>query len=98
MPHIIAEYSANLEPALDPQGLIDELHEAAVASGIAEVAAIRTRAERRDVYRVADGRPEIGFVHVVARLRIGRPQEKLKTCSPRSTAVWLRHSRATVSG
>jgi 5-carboxymethyl-2-hydroxymuconate isomerase len=78
MPHIIAEYSANLEPLLDARKLIDALHLAAIATGIAEPAAVRTRAERRDVFRVADDNPANGFVHVVARLRIGRPQDRLK--------------------
>lgn len=76
MPHIIAEYSANLEPALDPQALVNELHQIVISLGIAEAPAVRTRAERRDVFRVGDGNPANGFVHVVARLRIGRPEEQ----------------------
>jgi 5-carboxymethyl-2-hydroxymuconate isomerase len=78
MPHIIVEYSANLEPALDPQALVNALHRTAIDVGIAEAPAIRTRAERRDVFCVGDGNPANGFVHVVARLRIGRPEEKRK--------------------
>jgi 5-carboxymethyl-2-hydroxymuconate isomerase len=76
MPHIIAEYSANLEDCLDVQALIDVLHQAAVTSGVAELVAIRTRAARREYVRVADGNPANGFVHITARLRIGRPEEK----------------------
>lgn len=78
MPHIIAEYSANLEDRLDVQALVDDLHRAAVDSAIAEIVGIRTRAVAREHFRVADGRPENGFVHIVARLRIGRPEEKRK--------------------
>jgi 5-carboxymethyl-2-hydroxymuconate isomerase len=78
MPHIIAEYSANLEDRLDVQGLVDDLHQAALDSQIAEPVAIRTRAARREHVRVADGNPANGFVHIVARLRIGRPEEKRK--------------------
>ncbi len=76
MPHIIAEYSANLEDCLDVQALVDDLHQVAIDSGVAEPVAIRTRAERREYFRVADGDPANGFVHITARLRIGRPQEK----------------------
>jgi len=75
MPHIIVEYSANLEDSVDVQKLIDDLHQVVVDSGVAEVAAIRTRAKRRDVYRVADGDPKNAFVQVVMRLRIGRSEE-----------------------
>lgn len=77
MPHIIAEYSANLEDRLDVQALVDDLHQAAADSGVAELVAIRTRAERREFFRVADGNPANGFVHITARLRVGRPEEKL---------------------
>jgi 5-carboxymethyl-2-hydroxymuconate isomerase len=78
MPHIIAEYSANLEDRLNVQALVDALHQAAIDSGVAELAGIRTRAARRTHFRVADGKPENGFVHIVARLRVGRPEEKRK--------------------
>lgn len=78
MPHIIAEYSANLEDRLDVQALVDDLHQAAIDSGVAELVGIRTRAVRRTHFKVADGKPENGFVHIVARLRIGRPEEKRK--------------------
>lgn len=76
MPHIIVEYSANLEGSADIRGLVDDLHQVVVDSGVADLAAIRTRAERRDVYRVADGDPKNAFVHVTMRLRIGRSEKQ----------------------
>jgi 5-carboxymethyl-2-hydroxymuconate isomerase len=76
MPHIIAEYSANLEDSLDVQGLVDDLHQAAIDSQVAELLAIRTRAVRREFFRVADGKAANGFVHITARLRIGRSEEQ----------------------
>lgn len=75
MPHIIAEYSANLEDCLDVQALVDDLHQAAIGCEVAELVAIRTRAERREHFCVADGNPANGFVHIIARLRVGRPEE-----------------------
>jgi len=78
MPHIIAEYSANLEDRLDVAGLVADLHQAAVDSAIAELVAIRTRAVRREHFRVADGDPANGFVHIVARLRVGRDEAQRK--------------------
>lgn len=76
MPHIIAEYSANLEDCLDVQALIDDLHQAAIEAQVAELVGIRSRAERREHFRVADGNPANGFVHITARLRIGRTEEQ----------------------
>jgi 5-carboxymethyl-2-hydroxymuconate isomerase len=78
MPHIIAEYSANLEDTLDVAGLVADLHQAAIDSAVAELVGIRTRAVRREHARVADGNPANGFVHIVARLRRGRSVEQRK--------------------
>jgi 5-carboxymethyl-2-hydroxymuconate isomerase len=78
MPHIIAEYSANLVNSLDVQALVNELHQAAIDANVAELVGIRTRAVARTHFRVSDGNPANGFVHIVARLRRGRPEEKRK--------------------
>ncbi|MDP2294499.1 MAG: hypothetical protein Q8M24_03440 [Pseudolabrys sp.] len=74
MPHIIAEYSANLEDGLNVQALVDDLHQAAIDSQVADLVGIRTRAARREYFRVADGKAANGFVHITARLRRGRPE------------------------
>jgi 5-carboxymethyl-2-hydroxymuconate isomerase len=78
MPHIIAEYSANLENRLNVQALVDDLHQAAIDSQVAELVGIRSRAVKRDHFRVADGNAANGFVHIVARLRRGRTTEQRK--------------------
>ncbi len=72
MPHIVVEYSANLEPDVDIPALIRDVHSAVLASGVFEPGAVRTRAERRDVFVVADGDPGNGFVHVDLRIAPGR--------------------------
>lgn len=81
MPHVIVEYSANLDGSLDIRKLVDDLHQVVADSGVADIAAIRTRAERRDVYRVADGDPKNAFVHIVGRFRKGRPVDVLTKMS-----------------
>ncbi len=78
MPHVITEYSANLESVVDIPALIKELHETAIASGLFEVGGIRSRAKKREIFRVADGDPQNGFVFIMARLAPGRPAEKRK--------------------
>ncbi len=75
MPHVIVEYSANLEPKMDVPGLVGALHEAALATGLFDIDGIRSRAFRRDIYKVGDGNPENGFVHITARVAQGRPVE-----------------------
>lgn len=72
MPHIVVEYSANLEPHVSPQRLVDGLHRAALATGVFPIGGLRTRAARRDVYAIADGDPEHVFVAVQAWIGPGR--------------------------
>jgi len=78
MPHIIVEYSANVEEKVRIDGLLKVLHEAALATGIAELAGFRTRAERRDQYRVADADPANCFVAITVRVARGRSAADLK--------------------
>lgn len=76
MPHISIEYSASLDAKLDIDALIRTLHEAALATGLFEVAAVRTRARRFDHCLFADGDPANGFIAVTVRMGHGRPLEK----------------------
>jgi 5-carboxymethyl-2-hydroxymuconate isomerase len=72
MPHQIIEYSTNLEPDLDIQGLVKVLHETAADIDAFPLAGLRTRAVARDHYRIADADTDNAFVHVVLRIAHGR--------------------------
>ena len=78
MPHLIVEYSSNLDGRVDIDHLIESLHVAAAATGVFPLGGIRTRASRREHYRIADGDRENSFVHVTARIRHGRPLDVRK--------------------
>jgi 5-carboxymethyl-2-hydroxymuconate isomerase len=75
MPHVICEYSANLDKTMQIDLLLETLHAAMMRSGAAELAGLRTRADRRDHYRIADNDPANGFVNVTIRVARGRPAE-----------------------
>lgn len=75
MPHQIIEYSSNLEDRINIRRLVDILHAAAVRLVVLPRAGVRTRAVRRDLYRIADGHVENTFVHVTLRLAVGRSRE-----------------------
>lgn len=75
MPHLIVEYSANLERDVDIPRLVAVIHAAALETGVFPVGGIRTRAERRDIYAIADSHPDNGFIHVQARIGAGRTPE-----------------------
>ncbi len=73
MPHLIVEYSANIEDRIALDGLLDKLHASALATGVFPIGGLRVRAHRVDDYRIADKAPDNGFVHVTAMIGQGRP-------------------------
>ena len=94
MPHITVEYSANLEADLSPPRLVEQLHRAALATGVFPIGGLRTRAERRDVFMVADGDPENAFVAVIARIGQGRDVETRKRVAAELMRVLERETAA----
>jgi 5-carboxymethyl-2-hydroxymuconate isomerase len=75
MPHLNIEYSANLGEALDIQALVDRIHETALETGIFPLGGVRTRAEARTHYRIANGNPDAGYIHMIVRIGSGRDAE-----------------------
>ena len=75
MPHLIVEYSANLERHLDVPHLVAGVHAAALETGVFPIGGIRSRAVRREVYAIADQHPDNAFIHVQARIGKGRAAE-----------------------
>jgi 5-carboxymethyl-2-hydroxymuconate isomerase len=76
VPHLIVEYSTNLDSLINIEVLVDAIHHAALATGIAPIDALRTRAEPRNAYRIGDGHPQNAFVSITARLGTGRTSEQ----------------------
>jgi 5-carboxymethyl-2-hydroxymuconate isomerase len=74
MPHLVVEYSKNLAKKIHIQALVDHLHQSALATGVFPLGGLRTRAEERDIYRIADGHPDNSFVHVTMWLGHGRDE------------------------
>ncbi len=76
MPHVIVEYSANLDDAVDMAAFCEAMRAAAVKTGVFPEAGIRVRALRCDTYVIADGKmPDAGFIDISVRLRGGRTFE-----------------------
>ena len=74
MPHLIVEYSANLDAELELPQLLRRLKERAVATGVFPLGGIRVRAARREHYDIADGDVDNAFVHLQARIGAGRDE------------------------
>ena len=75
MPHAIIEYSANLENHIDLEGLVDRIHGACIKTGVFPLTGMRTRAARRDNYKIADGNRQACFVHLILKIGPGRAEE-----------------------
>jgi 5-carboxymethyl-2-hydroxymuconate isomerase len=73
MPHLLIEYSANLEPKLNIPSLVQVTHEATLETGLSAIGGIRTRAQRHSC--VADGPNENAFIHIEARIGAGRTRD-----------------------
>lgn len=73
MPHLILEYSANIEDEIGLDGLLDALHERALRTGVFPIGGLRVRAIRMNDYRIADCHPDNAYVHLTAWIGHGRP-------------------------
>ncbi len=81
MPHVIVEYSANLEEDVSARDLIARVHATIVESGVFPIGGVRTRAERRDMYAIADGDPANAFCAVLIRIGRGRDEDTRRRVS-----------------
>lgn len=73
MPHLVIEYSANIEDQIALEELLDKLHTCALGTGVFPIGGLRVRAHRTEHYRIADKSAANGFVHVTALIGHGRP-------------------------
>jgi len=83
MPHLNIEYSANLEDVLNVQALVDTIHSTALDTGIFPLGGVRTRAEARKHYRIANGNPEAGYIHMMVRIGSGRDADTRRKAGDR---------------
>lgn len=81
MPHLIVEYSANIEAKFDLDALLDRLHQTAIETGMFPLGGIRIRAYKAEHYRIADCAPDNAFVHVTANVGAGRPLDRREQVS-----------------
>lgn len=72
MPHLIVDYSVNLEDAIDMGGLCECLRVVATGLNAFPSAGVRVRAHAAQHYAIADGNPAHGYIDISVRLRAGR--------------------------
>lgn len=81
MPHVIVDYSPNMETRVDMAAFCDVLRRAAIETGILPMAGVRVRAVRADHVSIADGDPRHGYIDISVRLRGGRTLEARKAAT-----------------
>ena len=75
MPHLMIDYSVNVETDVDIGALCDTLRDVAASIDAFPLAGVKVRAVRADHYAIADGNPEHGFIDISVRIREGRDME-----------------------
>jgi 5-carboxymethyl-2-hydroxymuconate isomerase len=78
VPHILIEYSSNLESELNFPSFLTGLRDTALSTGVFPLGGIRVRAYRADHYVIADGHADNAFVHIMLRVGHGRTLETRK--------------------
>jgi 5-carboxymethyl-2-hydroxymuconate isomerase len=94
MPHLIIEYSANLEQQIALDELLDKLYASALESGVFPLGGLRIRARCVERYRIADCHPDNGFVHMTAMIGHGRPLDVRRRVGEQLFATLTQHLEA----
>lgn len=76
MAHIIVEYTDNLSEAVDMPALLQAIAaKMADTGGVFPVGGVRVRGVRLTEYAIADGEADYAFVHLTAKIAVGRPAD-----------------------
>jgi 5-carboxymethyl-2-hydroxymuconate isomerase len=78
VPHILIEYSSNLDGQLEFPPFLTALRDTALSTGVFPLGGIRVRAYRAEHYVIADGHPDNAFIHIMLRVGHGRDLETRK--------------------
>lgn len=72
MPHLIIDYSGNLDSVLDMADFCDHIRRSAIATGTFPTKGIRVRAIPAPHFSIADGNARHAYIDISIRLRAGR--------------------------
>jgi 5-carboxymethyl-2-hydroxymuconate isomerase len=91
MPHLVIDYSRNLEGKAEIPALCRKLHAAILGTGLFELGAVRVRAIAADHAVIADDLPENGYLDICFRIGVGRSIEDRKRAGDMIYAVAEQH-------
>lgn len=78
MPHLVIQYSQNIEKDVSIAAVVDEMYQQMLACGIFPLAGIRVRAHPIARYAIADLDPKNAFADLILRIGQGRSDEQKK--------------------
>jgi len=97
VPHLLVDYSPNMEERTDMSGFCDALRRAAIETGILPMPGVRVRAIRADHVSIADGDAAHGYIDISVRLRAGRSAQDKQAATRHIFAAaeaWLKPAMA----
>ena len=97
MPHLILEYSSNLETDVDIAALCAVMRDAMVTTGIFPLGGIRVRAFPCHTYVIADGDPDLAYLHMICRAGHGRPEDTRKQAAEAIYAAAEAHLKPLIN-
>ena len=76
MPNLVMEYSNSADERINIQGLLEDLHQATMNSGLFESSSVKSRALRYHTWLIGDAEDEADFIHIRFELLSGRTSEQ----------------------
>lgn len=81
MPHLVMEYSNSVDERVNVQGLLEDLHHAAIQSGLFDAPSLKSRSLRYHNWIVGNEGDSADFVHITFELLDGRTPEQKRDLS-----------------
>ncbi|WP_029826139.1 5-carboxymethyl-2-hydroxymuconate Delta-isomerase [Vibrio parahaemolyticus] len=87
MPNLVLEYSNSVEERVNVQGLLEDLHKAALESGLFELVSVKSRTLRCHNWLIGEAGDSLDFIHINFDLLSGRTPEQKRELSRALMAV-----------
>jgi len=81
MPNLVMEYSNSVDERVNVQGLLEDLHQVALQSGLFDVGSVKSRALRCHNWLIGDEADSVDFIHISFELLDGRTAEQKRDLS-----------------
>ncbi|MDE1514965.1 MULTISPECIES: 5-carboxymethyl-2-hydroxymuconate Delta-isomerase [Vibrio] len=87
MPNLVMEYSSSVDERINVQGLLEDLHQAAIHSGLFNTAAVKSRAVRCHHWLIGDEGDSVDFIHLSFELLSGRSVQQKRALADDLMAI-----------